>query len=115
MALGDGERGPLVAQPRRPAPAGQRLLDAEEGRSWRAGFKTHAATIAQAAVDITHRVRSTATLRRRTVAPLICRVSGRLSTSNCTLWRLPGQSIRLGDAGIGPGPLFFKRGAPPPA
>src|SRR5260370_22632979 len=103
MALGDGERGPLVAEPRRPTPAGQRLLDTEEGRSWRAGFGRHAATIAQAAVDITHRTRSTAILRRRTLAPPNCRVSGRLSTSNCTLWRMPGQSLRLVEASIGRG------------
>ena len=44
MALGDGQRGALVAQPRRPAPAGQRLLDAEEGRPGTACFKGHAGT-----------------------------------------------------------------------
>src|SRR5712692_3370793 len=93
MALGDGERG---------------LLDAEEGRSWRAGFGRHAATIAQPAVDITHRTRSTAILRRRTVAPPNCRVSGRLSTSNCTLWRTPGQSLRLLEASTGRRRSFCK-------
>ncbi len=54
MALRDGQRRPLVAEPRGPAPAGQRLLDAEERRSFGAGFGGHAITIAQAAVDITY-------------------------------------------------------------
>ena len=31
VALRHGERGALVGEPRRPAPAGQRALDAEEG------------------------------------------------------------------------------------
>ena len=53
MALGDGQRPALVAEPRRPAPAGQRLLDAEEGRSFGSDLRQHAATIAQVAVDMT--------------------------------------------------------------
>ena len=53
VALRDGQRRALVAEPRRPAPAGQRPLDAEEGRSFGADLRRHAATIAQVAVDMT--------------------------------------------------------------
>ena len=41
VALGDGQRRALVAEPRRPAPAGQRLLDAEEGRSFGSDLRGH--------------------------------------------------------------------------
>ena len=39
VALGDGQRRALVAEPRGPAPAGQRPLDAEEGRSCARGIQ----------------------------------------------------------------------------
>ena len=53
MALRHGQRRALVAEPRRPAPAGQRLLDAEEGRAFGSDLRGHGATIAQVAVDMT--------------------------------------------------------------
>jgi hypothetical protein len=51
VPLRHGESDPLVAQPLGPAPAGQRMFDAEKGRALVARFGRHAACIAQEAGD----------------------------------------------------------------
>ena len=120
VALRHGEGDALVAEPLGPAPAGQRVLDAEEGRAG-GRFGGHAVSIAQSrrfspsaardpcgSVKVPHFVRddtslvhhrhsngqtrTTAILMRRARAPPICRVSGSLLTSTSKLWRTPGHS-----------------------